>query len=89
MKLRIALWTFAGLLVAGGWWLYVFATAPTPLTMNPILWTLARYSCPVVLAGFYFHFGVSVYWVLIVNAATYALLGLIVETLRRPVKHAR
>ncbi len=86
MKVRIALWTFAGLLVAGGWWLYAIATAPTP--MDPILWTLARYSCPVVLAGFYFHFGVSIYWVLITNAASYGLLGLIVEILRRQRKHA-
>jgi hypothetical protein len=36
-----------------------------------------------VLAGFYFHFGVSIYWVLITNAASYGLLGLIVETLRQ------
>ena len=81
MKVRIALWTFAGLLVAGGWWLYAIATAPTPIDSS--LWTLARYSCPVVLAGFYFHFGVSIYWVLITNAASYGLLGLIVETLRQ------
>ncbi len=87
MNRRIALWMFAGLLVAAGWWLYVVSTAPTPLTMEPVLWTLARYTCPVVLAGVYFHFGVSIYWVLVVNAATYGLLGLIVETLRR--KHAR
>jgi hypothetical protein len=84
---RIALWMFAGLRVAGGWWLYVVSTAPTPLTMEPVLWTLARYSCPIVLAGVYFHFGVSIYLVLVVNAGTYGLLGLIVEAFRP--KHAR
>jgi hypothetical protein len=58
--------------------------------MDPILWTLARCSsCTAVLAGFYFQFGVSIYWVLIVNAATCALLGLIVETLRGQLKQAR
>jgi hypothetical protein len=89
VNLRIALWAFAGLLVAVGWWLYIFATAPAPLTMEPVLWTLARYSCPIMLAGFYFHFGISVYWVFIANAATYALVGLIVEGLRRQLNHAR
>src|ERR1035438_3331395 len=48
---------------------------------EPIL-TLARFTCPVVFAGSYFHFGLRFYWVLLANAATYALVGLIVETLR-------
>ncbi|MGC2196484.1 MAG: hypothetical protein WA628_17555 [Terriglobales bacterium] len=90
MKYRIAMWAFAGLLVAGGWWLYIFATAPIPISVaTPTLWALARLSCPIVLAGFYFHFGVSIYWVLIANAATYAWIGLIVETMRRLLHHAR
>jgi hypothetical protein len=46
---------------------------------------MIRLSCPVVLAGAYFHFGVSVYWVLLVNAATYAGVGWVVEAIRRRV----
>jgi hypothetical protein len=88
VKYRIAMWASAGLLVAGCWWLYIFATAPTPLTVEPMLWALARYSCPVVLAGFHFHFGVSVFWVFLANAATYTWIGLIVEYLRRQLNHA-
>jgi hypothetical protein len=81
MKYRISLWAAAGFLVAGYWALYVFATSPTPIT--GIVWTLVRLTCPVVQAGFYFHFGIKLYWVLLANTATYALVGLIVETLRR------
>ena len=42
---------------------------------------LARTTCPILIAGV--HFPVSVYWALVANAATYALVGLIVEALRQ------
>jgi len=34
-----------------------------------------------VFASFYLHFAVGVYWVLLANTVTYALVGLLVETL--------
>jgi hypothetical protein len=83
MKYRIARWAGAGFLVAGFWALYFFRTAPIPIQAEPIAWTLARLTCPMVFASFYFHFPIGVYWVLLLNAAMYALVGLIVETLRR------
>ncbi len=82
MRVRIALWGFAGVLVAAGWWVYVSATAPTPITTSPLLWTLAQFSCPAVLAGTHFHFGVSVYWLLVSNAVAYACVGLLAEMFR-------
>jgi hypothetical protein len=89
LKNRIVMWAFAGLLIAVGWWFYITATVPTPITSTPLLWSIARLSCPIVLAGFYFHFGVSVYLTFVANAATYALIGLMVEGLRRQLHHAR
>jgi hypothetical protein len=87
---RIAAWAGVGLLVAIAWWIYALAWAPVPITASaPIVWTLVRFSCPVVLVGAYFHFGVSVYWVLLANAATYALIGWIVESLRRQLRLAQ
>jgi hypothetical protein len=89
MKRRIAAWAGAGLLVATAWWLYALAWAPTPITMTaPMVWALVRLTCPLVLVGTYLHLGVSLYWVLLSNAAIYALIGLLVEGLRRQLSPA-
>jgi hypothetical protein len=89
MKYRIAAWAIVGFLVAACWALYAFATTPPAITSADPMMTLVEFTCPVVLAGTYFHFGVSLYWSLLANAATYALLGLIAEPLRRRLDHAR
>jgi hypothetical protein len=89
MKYRIAAWTSVGFLVAAGWALYLSATTPPPITSAEPIMTLVEFTCPVVLAGMHFHFGVSLYWSLIANAATYALLGLIAETFRQRLDHAK
>jgi hypothetical protein len=88
VKHRIVLWTGAGFLAAAFWALYFYPTAPTPITSAEPMWTLARLTCPVVFASFYFHFPIGVYWAILANAATYALIGLTVEALRRQRKHA-
>jgi hypothetical protein len=88
MKYRIAMLASAGFLVACCWALYAFATTPPAMTSADPTLTLVEFTCPVVAASFYFHFGVSLYWSLLANAATYALVGLIVETLRRQLRHA-
>ena len=77
MKLRIAIWSGVGALVVVFWTLYISATSPTPLG---IVWTLAYLTCPIALAR---HYAVSFYSILLMNAATYALVGLVVETMRR------
>jgi len=89
MKNRIAVWAGAGLLVAGFWAVYFIATTPTQMISDNPIWTLVRTTCPVVFASFYLHFPIGVYWSLIANAATYALIGLIAETLRQRLNLAR
>ena len=84
MKYRIGAWASAGFLVAAFWALYLFPTAPIQMSSTEPILTLARFTCPVVFAGSYYHFGLRFYWVFLANAATYALVGLIVETLRFP-----
>ncbi len=88
MKYRIAMWAGAGFLLAGFWALYFFPTAIPIISAEPIVWILARLTCPVVFASLYFHFPLGVYWALLANAATYAFVGLIVETLRRQLNQA-
>ena len=82
--LRIGAWASAGFLVAAFWAVYLFPTAPIQMSSTEPILALARFTCPVVLASSYFHFGLRFYWVLLANAATYAVVGLIVETLRFP-----
>ncbi len=85
MKYRIVMWASAGFLVAGCWALY-FAGTSKDNPIEPIVYTLARLTCPVAIAGSYFR--ISVYWALVANALTYAMVGLIVETLRQRLNHA-
>ena len=74
MKLRIAIWTGVGALVAVLWAVYI---SGTPTATIP--WTLVYLTCPIALAR---HYALSFYFVLLVNAATYALAGRIVEIMR-------
>jgi len=87
MRYRIAMWASAGFLVAAGWALYAIATFPSTSERMREVWTLVSVTCPIAMAGM--HYPISLYWTLIANAATYALVGLIVETLRHCLNHAK
>jgi hypothetical protein len=86
MKHRIAIWASAGFLVAVGWALY-FAVANKDLPTVPLVYALTRATCPIAFVGA--HFPISMYWVFVANAATYALLGVMAGTLRQRFSHAR
>ena len=77
MKHRIAMWTGAGALIAVLWTIYISTTSTTPLG---IVRTLAYLSCPISLAH---QHALNFYFVLLFNAATYAMVGTVVETVRR------
>jgi hypothetical protein len=83
MKNRIALWAVAGFLIAGFWALYAFPSFFPTTSGETLPCALARFTQPIVFVGAYFHFGIRFYWVLLANAATYALVGLIGESLRQ------
>lgn len=76
MKLRIAVWAVAGALVVVFWSLYISATVPAA---RGTMWTLACLTCPIALAR---QHALSFYFVLLANAATYALVGAVVEAMR-------
>jgi hypothetical protein len=77
MKRRIALWASAGALVVICWTLYISATFSNPLAPTGVVSTLVYLTCPIALAHRY---ALSFYFVFLANAATYALVGLIIET---------
>ena len=98
MKFRIAIWASVGALVVALWTLYISATSPAPLGAA---WTfplkaylppfaslrgVAYLTCPIALIH---HYALSFYVVLLVNAATYALVGTVVETMRGHYKQNR
>ena len=84
LKGRIVVWAGAGFVVACGWILFAFLTPPEYLTSalrKPLVETVAIASCPIVFAGRYVPLP---FWAIPpVNAATYTVIGLIVEMLRR------
>jgi hypothetical protein len=86
MRNQIAMWAAAGFAVAAFWVFY--ASAISPVTADPMqgLRLLAGITCPITLAS---NHPIGLSWVLIANAATYALVGLIVETLRKYRTHPR
>jgi len=85
MKYRIAMWAAAGFLVASAWAVYLFLASKDHLT-EPIVSTLIRLTCPIAIVGS--HYSVSLYSALLGNVATYALIGLVVEILRRRLNHS-
>jgi hypothetical protein len=85
MKYRIAMWASAGFLVAAGWAIYLLVASQDHL-IEPAVSTFIRVTCPVAIIGS--HYPVNLYAALVANVATYALIGLLVETLRRQSKHA-
>jgi hypothetical protein len=87
MKYRIAMWAIAGFLVAGFWALFAVATFPSTSGRMRDVWTFICITCPIATAGM--HHPVSVYETLAANAIAYTLVGLIVETLRKRLHHAR
>jgi hypothetical protein len=87
MKNRIALWAGAGFLVAGFWVLFAIASLPSANERMRDVWTLISLTCPVAMAGI--HYPISLYEALAANTVTYALVGLIVETLRHRLHHAK
>jgi tellurite resistance protein TehA-like permease len=85
MKHRIAIWAAAGFLVASGWAVYFLVRSKDHL-IEPIVSTLIRLTCPIAMVGS--HYPVSLYSTLVANVATYALIGLLVEILRRKLNRS-
>jgi len=86
MKYRVAAWASAGLIIAACWGIY-FAIASKEIPIDPVVSFLARLTCPIGILGSYF--AIRLQWVLVANLATYALVGVAVEILRRKLSHSR
>jgi hypothetical protein len=83
MKYRIAEWAGAGFLVVCCWALFVLATFPHTNEWMRNMRGLLAVSCPVTLI--HGRLPNNLYFMIVANAATYALFGLIVEALRKTI----
>ena len=86
MKYRIAMWAIAGFLVAAFWALFAVATFPSTSERLRDVWTIVCITCAISIAGM--HHPISIYEVLVANAVTYGLVGLVVEAFRKQLHHA-
>lgn len=87
MRIRVAIWASVGFLVAAGWAGYAFAAPPEFFLTSlrePLVHGALYLSCPVAYAGRYYP--IQLWRVLLINAATYALVGFIIEALRSKPK---
>jgi hypothetical protein len=78
MRPRIGLWALVGFIVASVW---VILSLAIPISPQPVLWGLARLTCPILPISLTFHFGVKWYWFVASNVAAYVLIGLVFEIL--------
>jgi hypothetical protein len=69
----------------GGWSIYLLLKSKDHL-MEPIVSALIRLTCPIAIVGS--HYPVSLYPAVLANVATYARIGLVVETPRRQLNHS-
>ena len=83
MKRRVAAWAAVGFLVASCWVVYTFVTPPESLLINlrhPVVQAVFNLTCPI--SYFMLHYPISWRMFLLINAATYAVFGLVLEGFR-------
>jgi len=80
MRIRIAIWAVLGGLVVGLWSIYLSTTHVQPRRLGALLLDI---TCPIALER---NHPMTIYMVLFANILTYALVGLVIEGLRRPMK---
>ena len=80
---RVGMWAAAGFAIAEGWGLY-FAKANKDIPVEPLVYALAGLTQPVIaVIVSYFTPQVGLRTAAVANAATYALVGIIIETVRK------
>lgn len=80
MKSRIAIWAAIGALIVGLWSIYLHGAPGAPRGFVAILLDL---TCPIALAR---QHHITIYFVLLANALTYAFAGLVLETMWQPIR---
>lgn len=94
MLRRIGLWALCGCTVALIWALTFYILGPSNgkyAGQGALLHYLGHtallpVTIPLALLGRHYHYAITWFWSAVINAATYALIGLTVETIRLTVQ---
>jgi|HubBroStandDraft_6_1064221.scaffolds.fasta_scaffold08731_6 hypothetical protein len=89
MKRWVAIWAGLGFLIAGCWVVYTFVTPPESLGMNlrqPVVQAALYLTCPISYVALHSHYPISWRLFLLINAATYAVVGLMLDVFRLKAK---
>ena len=87
MTRRVALWCFAGFLVASSWVMFTMISGPAlliRLESGRLFWIIAEITAPASLLR---DFASKYYWFILLNALIYGLVGFGIELLRRTSVH--
>ena len=82
MNRRIGLWMLVGLTVACCWAVVAALVGPP---YNPGRSTVAAFTAPALLIGRRMPLGML--WSVLLNGVMYAVVGFVIELLRRPMHH--
>ena len=88
VKTHIALWAGFGFLAASAWAFLAYATSPESFLAamrEPVVRAALYLSCPI---AYFRQYPMKLWTVLLVNAATFALVGWMVESLIARKRHA-
>jgi hypothetical protein len=82
--IRMAAWLSAGALVSFAWGVY-FASADKSIPIAPAIFALAKLTEPLLAFFLYLDPNrfLGLTWIIVGNAVTYGLIGLLVETVRQ------
>jgi hypothetical protein len=86
--IRIVIWASAGFIVAVGWGLY-FTYANKAEPIGPIIYTLSRLTVPLVAMVASYGVPIGIRTTIVANAATYALIGLLLGAIWRYARPAQ
>jgi hypothetical protein len=81
MKRRITLWMLFGILVACSWVTIALLAGPS---YNPGQSTIAVITAPAALLGR--KMPLSIWWFILLNGGLYGIVGLMIESLRWPLR---
>lgn len=88
MARRLMMWAGVGFALVVAWAIYAAIVPMYAGSLTPLTLTVLALTCPIAYASLALQFPLQLVWALILNAATFAFIGTLLETLRWSTRHA-